>query len=261
MTNGLVYRVYKTNEPVPMEQKLLFEVDLSAGGPATDEKAKSLELIARQSMLNDALEHWGDRVFTDARVRKALAQLAAQPSTKFLDELNILLGKPEIPEINLRESLARVMDASSVESPKSSDVAATAHKPKPPTGSPPSGAKEYSLDHHLDGKAAAILDSFEQLDKFGRDRGADVTRRVRKQYVGYFAGKRSFFTIEVQTQRLILYLNLDPATVQPWDEGTMRDVTNIGHFGMGNTEYSVKPASDLDGARALIKKAYVATSA
>lgn len=28
LTNGLLYRVYKTNEPVGMEQKLLFEVDL-----------------------------------------------------------------------------------------------------------------------------------------------------------------------------------------------------------------------------------------
>jgi predicted transport protein len=260
LTNGLVYRVYKTNEPVPMEQKLLFEVDMSAQGPATAEKAKSLELIGRPSMVNDALENWGDRVFTDARVRKALAQLAAQPSTKFLNELNDLLGKPEISSTKLRESLARVMDAESLEAPKSS-ITDAGHKPKPSTGAPPKGGKEYSVEHHLAGKSAAILDSFEQLDKFGREQGADVTRRIRKQYIGYFAGKKSFFTIEVQRQRLLLYLNLDPTTVQPWDESTMRDVTNIGHFGMGNTEYSVKQAADLDGARALIKKAYAATSA
>jgi predicted transport protein len=262
LTNGLVYRVYKTNEPVPMEQKLLFEVDLSAEGGATAaEKAKSLELIAHHSMLDDALENWGDRVFTDARVRKALVQLAAQPSTKFLDELDQLLGKPEISATKLRESLARVMDAESLEAPKSGVVAAATHKPKPPTGAPSGAGNEYSLDHHLAGKSAAIVDSFEQLDKFGRDQGADVTRRIRKQYIGYFAGKKSFFTIEVQRQRLLLYLNLDPSTAQPWDEGTMRDVTDIGHFGMGNTEYSVKQATDLDGARALIKNAYAATSA
>ncbi len=259
LTNGLVYRVYKTNEPVPMEQKLLFEVDLSAEGTATAEKAKSLELIARPSMVDDALENWGDRVFTDARVRKALAQLAAQPSTKFLNELNDLLGKPEISSAKVRESLARVMDAESLEAPKSS-ITDAGHKPKPPTGAPPKGGKDYSVEHHLAGKSAAILDSFEQLDKFGREQGADVTRRIRKQYIGYFAGKKSFFTIEVQRQRLLLYLNLDPTTVQPWDESTMRDVTNIGHFGMGNTEFSVKQATHLDGARALIKQAYAATS-
>jgi predicted transport protein len=262
LTNGLVYRVYKTNEPVPMEQKLLFEVDLGAEGAATAaDMAKSLELIARQSMLTDALEHWGDRVFTDGRVRKGLGQLAAQPTAKFLKELNQLLGKPEISEAKLRDSLARVMDAKSLVVPKSSDVVAPAHKPKPPTGTPPGGGKEYPLEHHLAAKPAAILDSFEQLDQFGRELGADVTRRIRKQYVGYFAGKKSFFTIEVQRQRLLLYLNLDPKTTKPWDESTMRDVTKIGHFGLGNTEYSVKQTTDLDGARTLIKKAYAATSA
>lgn len=261
LTNGLVYRVYKTNEPVPMEQKLLFEVDLGADSASTAEVAKSLELIARHSMLTDALEDWGDRVFTDGRVRKALGQLAAQPTAQFVKELNQLLGKPEISLGKLRESLARVMDAKSLEAPKATKVVAPVHKPKPPTGPPPGGGKEYSLDHHLAGKPAAILDSFEQLDQFGRELGADVIRRIRKQYVGYYAGKKSFFTIEVQRQRLLLYLHLEPKAVQPWDEGRMRDVTNIGHFGLGDTEYSVRQAADLDGARALIESAYKTTAA
>ena len=175
--------------------------------------------------------------------------------------MNQLLGKPEISATKLRESLARVMDAESLETPQVGRRRRRRPQAEAADRAPPGGGKEYSLDHHLAGKSAAILDSFEQLDKSGREQGADVTRRIRKQYVGYFAGKKSFFTIEVQRQRLLLYLNLDPTTVQPWDESTMRNVTNIGHFGMGNTEYSVKQATDLDGARALIKKAYSATSA
>jgi predicted transport protein len=261
LTNGLTYRVYKTNEPVPMEQKLLFEVDLgAANGATTLDMAKSLELIARQSIVDEALDHWGERVFTDGRVRKALGQLAAQPTTPFLNELGKLLGKPEISTDKLRESLARVLDAESLQTPKPSEATPTVHKPKPPVGNPPGGSKEYPLDHHLAGKPAAIVDSFEQLDQFGRELGADVTRRVRKQYVGYFAGKKSFFTIEVQRQRVLVYLNLDPTTVQPWDESAMRDVANIGHFGMGDTEYSVRQTTDLDGARALIKRAYETTT-
>jgi predicted type IV restriction endonuclease len=31
LTNGVTYRVFKTNEPVAMEEKLLFEVDLAEG--------------------------------------------------------------------------------------------------------------------------------------------------------------------------------------------------------------------------------------
>jgi len=52
LTNGLTYRVYKTNEPVAMDQKLLFEVDLAeiAAGSAAD-AAKSLQLLSRQSLI------------------------------------------------------------------------------------------------------------------------------------------------------------------------------------------------------------------
>jgi predicted type IV restriction endonuclease len=58
LTNGLVWRVYKTNEPVPMEQKLLFEVDLGAVDTTAIDDAKSLGLIARQSIIEGALDGW-----------------------------------------------------------------------------------------------------------------------------------------------------------------------------------------------------------
>lgn len=83
LTNGLTYRVYKTNEPVPMEQKLLFEVDLrGADATTTGDMAKSLALISRHSIADNALDGWGERVFTDGRVRKALGQLAANPTRR-----------------------------------------------------------------------------------------------------------------------------------------------------------------------------------
>jgi predicted transport protein len=258
LTNGLMYRVYKTNEPVPMEQKLLFEVDLGAADAATTgDMAKSLALISRRSIADNALDGWGERVFTDGRVRQALGQLAANPTETFITELGKRLGKPEIARAKLAESLARVLDAESVAAPTPNMV--PVHKPKPPAGKPPGSGKEYPLDHHLGGKPAVIVDAFEQLDQFGREIGADVSRRIRKQYVGYFAGKRSFFTIEVQRQRLLVYLNLDPASVRPWDENTMRDASNIGHFGMGDVELSVRQVADVEAARKLIKTAYAAT--
>jgi hypothetical protein len=65
LTNGLSYRVYKTNEPVAMDEKLLFEVDLAETkqGSAGD-SAKSLQLISKASLDDGTLELWGERVFT-----------------------------------------------------------------------------------------------------------------------------------------------------------------------------------------------------
>jgi predicted transport protein len=83
---------------------------------------------------------------------------------------------------------------------------------------------------------------------------------VRKLYFGYFRGKRSFFTVELQRQRVLLYLSLDPATVKSWSEEAVRDVTEIGHFGMGDVEYSIRSTENLHEARQLVKLAYEKSS-
>ena len=255
LTNGLAYRVYKTNEPVAMDQKLLFEVDLAEVADGGVAAAKPLQLLSRASLVNGELDLWGERVFTDTRVRKALSQLAADPPRGFLNAIEQAVGTPAVPRDRLKESLARVFD-SQIGAVRDSPAATEAPKPRPPSASPAPGRQEYSADHHLEGKSAAIVDLFEQIDEYGRSLGADVSRRIRKQYFGYFRGKRSFFTIEVQRQRLLLYLSLDPATARPWNDEAMRDVREIGHFGMGDVEYSLRRAENVDEARELIKLAY-----
>jgi predicted transport protein len=257
LTNGLSYRVYKTNEPVGMEEKLLFEVDLreAANGPAS-EVAKSLELISRDALINGALEAWGDQVFTDKRVREALISLAKKPPPALVAALEKAIGKPAVTPDRLQESLGRILDVGEGEPlpPKKTSPGAAS-----PPKQPPGPKKEFSLDHHLAGKPAAMVDLFEQVDEFGRSLGQDVSRRIRKFYVGYYNGKRSFFTVEVQRQRLIVYLNLDPTKTSPWSEDSMRDVREIGHYGMGDTELSLRSPNQLDEAKQLIKVAYDVT--
>jgi predicted transport protein len=250
LTNGLAYRVYKTNEPVAMEDKLLFEVDIAEG--STSDVAQALELIGREALANGALDDWGERVFTDNRVRQALATLAAKPPAELIEMLTKAMGKPEVPPDRLQDSLTRIIDVGGTVGPK---VAGPETTKKPPEKAPGKG-KQFPLGHHLDGKPAAMVDLFEQVDEFGRSLGADVTRRIRKFYVGYFGGKRSFVTVEIQRQRLILYLSLDPTTASPWNDTVMRDVRKIGHYGMGDTEYSLRGPAQLEAAKALIKAAY-----
>jgi predicted transport protein len=258
LTNGLTWRVYKTNEPVAMEQKLLFEVDLAdiAAGSAAD-AAKSLQLLSRESLMDGSLDLWGERVFTDTRVRKALAELAGDPPSAFLEAIVRAMGKPETAIDRLKESIARVFDSQIGAAPgKNAVLTPSASKP-PVAPRTAGGKKEYPLSHHLDGKPTAMVDLFERLDEYGRSLGANVTRRVRKQYIGYFRGKKSFFTLEIQRQRVIVYLSLDPAAIQElWVPTLMRNVTEIGHFGMGNTEYSLRDGERVGEVRNLMELAY-----
>ena len=257
LTNGLAYRVYKTNEPVAMQEKLLFEVDLTEGTEAASDLAKALQLFSRESLVEGGLESRGEQVFTDKRVRQALASLAANPPPQLVSVLTNALGNPPVAPARLQESLARIID---VEPSGPRPAMAVREKRKQAAAMPPAPAKkEFTLDHHLAGKPAAMVDLFEQIDEFGRSRGVDVSRRICKFYIGYFAGKRSFFTVEIQRQRLIVYLNLDPTATLPWNDKAMRDVREIGHYGMGDTEYSLRNPDQLDEVKGLIALAYEKT--
>jgi hypothetical protein len=94
LTNGLRYHVYKTNEPVVMDQKLLFEVDLADESEPRSQKAKLLGLLSHDAVKDGSLDSFGDRVFTDTRVRKALAELAAEPPDPFISAIKSKLGHP-----------------------------------------------------------------------------------------------------------------------------------------------------------------------
>jgi predicted transport protein len=167
------------------------------------------------------------------------------------------LSKPPVSPEGLKGSLGRILDVgqpSVPPVPHAKQVAASktgdAKKRK---------GKDYSLDHHLSGKPAAIVDMFEQIDEFGRSLGPDVSRRITKYYIGYFVGKRSFFTVEVRRQRLILFRNLDPTTTSPWNDKAMRDVREIGHYGMGDTEFSLREPGQVEEAKAVVRQAHLKT--
>ncbi len=77
LTNGLSYRVYKTNEPVPMEKKLLFATELAdATEGRISEVIQALQRVSRSSVDAGKLDEW-ERVFTDIRVRAALQTLVS----------------------------------------------------------------------------------------------------------------------------------------------------------------------------------------
>lgn len=258
LTDGITWRVFKTNETAAMEKKLLFEIDLSDDTQPAADTARLLRLISRQSVTDGTLDQRGERTFTDKRVRGALATLAEDPPKALVDALAAKLGHPPVHVEALKRSLARIFDAPEPSSPPSARRGGRAKSAGSPPAGPPEPPKrqEYPLEHHLGNKGALIGELFNEVNSVGTALGADVTRRIRKHYVGYFRGKRSFFTVELQKQRVVVYLSLDADTAKPWNRDAMRDVTSIGHFGMGDIEYSLTGTDQLDEVAALIEAAY-----
>ena len=111
LTNGFVYKVYKSNEPVGMENKLLFEIDLREAGEEGGVNAvvNALEALRKDSVAAGRLDLWGEHVFTDVRVRAALATLATNAPQPLVDAVAAIVEGPELPPNVLKES--RAVDA------------------------------------------------------------------------------------------------------------------------------------------------------
>jgi len=61
--------------------------------------------------------------------------------------------------------------------------------------------------------------------------------------------------MELQKQRVIIYLKLSPKEIEGPPK-IARDVSQIGHFGTGDLELSVRNSNDFDSIKHLIELSY-----
>lgn len=76
-----------------------------------------------------------------------------------------------------------------------------------------------------------------------------------KQYIGFKLNKRIITDFEVQKSKLKLRINLKIGMLDD-PKGLFRDVSNLGHFGVGDYEAAIDTDSDLDYLMSLIKISY-----
>jgi hypothetical protein len=127
------------------------------------------------------------------------------------------------------------------------------------TGSPagqPGAQAQGTLDQHLGGKPAAIVELFAKLDDYAL--GLDAERRVREQHVEYRRAGKPCFTMEAQRERVLLRLSLDAASVRAWwwSPEEHRYTIDIRPSGPDEMEYSVGETGHVETARRLIALAY-----
>ncbi|TDV20924.1 DUF5655 domain-containing protein [Paraburkholderia caballeronis] len=152
--------------------------------------------------------------------------------------------------------LLELVNAISVSKPKSS--------PKPNKTEPgptlaaavktsaSNGDKSYA--EWLEQLSAPMLELLTSLEDFIASLGDDVQRKELKLYVA-FRRLKNFASIVPQKNRLLLFLHLNPDTLNPLPANA-RDARKFGHWGTGDLELSVASFSDLEQVKALILSAY-----
>lgn len=140
----------------------------------------------------------------------------------------------------------------------STDGSAPAKNPKMVTAGKKAAATRatgvYHVDKHFDQKPEKIVRIGEAIREFIMGLDPAIEEAPKKYYIGYKISQ-NIVCMELQKQRIILYLKLNPKEVKN-PPSNSRDVSNIGHFGTGDFEISIRKAEDFEEAKPLIELAY-----
>lgn len=124
---------------------------------------------------------------------------------------------------------------------------------------PSKGGSSKTFSEYLAQIDPSHRDRYESLKAFLESLGDDVELKVLKNYAA-FKRIKNFACVEVHpaTKSTLVYVKSpDPKSNELI--GFARDVTNIGHFGTGNLELTVRTLEDVEKAKPFILKSYEAS--
>lgn len=125
-----------------------------------------------------------------------------------------------------------------------------------PTAGRSGKSNESTVADKLAKASVDVKDRFESLKAFAEALGDDVQVKTLKHYIA-FKRIKNFAAVEVhpQDKNIIVFVRADFDNVH-LEDGFTRDVRNIGHFGTGDLEITIRSDDDLERAKPLIVKSY-----
>jgi len=124
------------------------------------------------------------------------------------------------------------------------------------TSSHSSSSSKKEVTDYIESANKELTDLYHALRDYLLNLGDDVQEKTLKHYIAYKRIK-NFACVEIhpQSQKLYVYLKVNPDEVE-LKEGFTRDVRQIGQYGTGDLEITIRTISDLEQAESLIFKSY-----
>ena len=139
-------------------------------------------------------------------------------------------------------------------------VIAGGYETTAPRQSNTSGNKDKTQAERLAEASPVLVDLFNTLCSYAEHLGDEVQRKELKLYT-VFKRIRNFMSVVVMPgksdPKLLIFLKLPGSTAN--QEGFIRDVTNIGHWGTGNLEITVLTTDDWLKAKEFVLQSYDAS--
>ena len=255
LTNGVEYKIYRSTEKAAAPEKLLFEVSLdpkASEGLSLHQIADQLERLSRDSMAKGLLDEIGEEVFTTGKVRKALEKLLLDAPPTFVKIVRSAIGDDSLRPNQIKSALKRVWGLSSkAPLPKAEEASKQVIRKAKVRAE-----MDYGEQYHVKGKPQEVVELFHAIDKFCADLNPGaIQKRHAKLYISYRHEKDIFCCIHLQKSGLRVWLKLKYSRLtSPPDY--VRDVSNIGHWGVGDVEVGVNSVERVAAVLPLIRQSY-----
>lgn len=122
------------------------------------------------------------------------------------------------------------------------------------TGTPKTSGKDKTAAEQLAQAQPGIRLLYETLASYLNALGDDVQEKHLKLYTA-FRRLKNFACVIPYRDKLLVMLKLDPDTVT-LEDGFSRDTRNIGTWGTGDLELTLRTQADMDKAKPLLDRSY-----
>ncbi|RQW03054.1 MAG: hypothetical protein EH225_07615 [Calditrichaeota bacterium] len=115
---------------------------------------------------------------------------------------------------------------------------------------------EYSENYHTQGKPHEVIELYRGLDQICQSLApGQITKSYRAKYVSWSLEKRIFCCAHLQQGGLRVWVKTNPRDLDPSDSFA-RDVSKIGHWGVGDVELAINSLERLQDAEKFVRESF-----
>ena len=112
----------------------------------------------------------------------------------------------------------------------------------------------YTIDEHFEGKSKKIQELMHSIREFVTGLDSAIEEVPKKYYIAYKASQ-NIVCMEAKSKNIKLFVKLKPSeVVEP--PKSYRDVSEIGHFGTGEVEFTISTSEQFEEIKKYIELSY-----
>ena len=221
-------------------------------------------------MAKGTLDVSGEQTFTDGKVRKAIDGIMRDAPRTLLNLVRGVVGDRQMVPQRIKESLARIWAENAAAIPPAigkaeNRMSAAEHG----TSARSRGARKawttrrekatrtstpYDESHHTAGKPQEVLELYRAIDRLCLSlKPGQIERRCVAATINYVCGKAIFCCVNLKQGGIRVWLKLKHSHLEN-PPSFARDVSGVGHHGVGDLQLAISNMAQLEEATPLIRK-------